>query len=223
MQTATPAKKTNLSNDLQALVEWLNATDEVEFLRYKIDPNVPASYSATAEALTCALEAKRKWSQIPKKRRIRAESLHDIVQESVRAALDLGGFYSGETTEQIIWEAPVSAYTSQSRGKSYSKNIQWHRTDATHVIHLDVNGLLAMEHNHELLIRSAAEGMPIIALYRPKKRHHDYHAIWVEKYKGKSIRHVSGWVAYDPTSDKISHSTISATQASNGLRANIEH
>lgn len=217
MHTATPTRNTHLRKDLEALIAWLAATSKADSLHDKIDRSVPVSHSAMAEALIATLEADKTWHQIPKKRRLRAENLHKIAIKAAESALELGGVYSGKTTKEIIWEGPAFASTSRSSGDSYSRNKWQCRTDANHEIHLDFDGLLAMELNAALLEQSAEEGLPVIALYREKRRPHVYQAIWAQKGAGKGITSVDGWIAHDPARSLMCHSTISASDATKGL------
>lgn len=222
MHTATTTRKTNLRKDLEALTVWLTASDNADYCHDNLDRDKPASYEAMAEALTLALQAKKIWYRIPRKRRLRAENLYGIVQKSANDAFALGGCYSGETTRKIIWEAPPAARTVRNSGKPYSSRERWCRTDATHILDLNFEGVLAMERNAELLDQSAAEGLPIIALYRLKRRPHVYQAVWAQKGKGKTISAVSGWIAYDPERKLMYHTTISAAYVWDRLIANIE-
>lgn len=222
MLTTTPTRNTNLRKDLEALIAWLAATNKADSLHDQLDGTKPVSYSAVADASTVALHAKKAWHQIPRKRRLRAENLHKIVVKTVESAFELGGYYSGETTNEIIWEGPASASTIRRSGDSYRRNKWQCRTDANHEIHLDYDGLLAMEHNAALLEQSTEEGLPIIALYRLKRRPHVYQAVWAQKGTGKAITAVSGWIAYDSARNLMCHSTISAADARKGLIAKIE-
>lgn len=222
LTSTAPTKHTHLRNDLEALTTWLIANKEADSLHDKIDRDNPTSYSAAAEALTAEIKAKKTWLQIPQKRRLRAERLYEIAIKNAVTALALGGLYSGKTTKEIMWSGLASASTIRNSGDSYSRNKWQHRTDANHRIYLDLDGLLAMEHNVDLLEQSTKEGLPVIALYKLKKIPHVYKAIWVKQGTGKTIADVFGWIAYDPVSQWLYHSTISSADASKGLRAKIE-
>ena len=222
MHTTATTRNTPLRKDLEALIAWLTATNKADSLHDKLDRAKPDSYSAVADALFVALHAKKAWHQIPRKRRLRAENLHKTVLKTAESAFELGGSYSGETSRKINWEGPPAARTVRDKGERYCGSEWWCRTNATHTLDLDFDGVLAMERNAELLDQSAAEGLPIIALYRLKRRPHVYQAIWAQKGKGKTISTVNGWIAYDPTRNLMYHSTISAAYVWDKLVANIE-
>ena len=221
MQTAKTTRNTHLRKDLEALIAWLTATNKADSLNDQLDLDRPVSYSAVADALTVALQAAKAWQQIPRKRRLRAENLHKIVLKTAESAFELGGYYSGQTTRSIIWKGPPAAKTVRDTGERYCKSEWWCRTDATHTLDLDFDGVLAMERYAELLDQSAAEGLPIIALYRLKRRPHVYQVVWAQQGKGKTIKSVSGWIAYDPARNLMYHSTISAGDAWKGLMEKI--
>jgi hypothetical protein len=222
LTSTAPTTHTHLRNDLEALTTWLTANKKADSLHAKIDCHNPTSYSAAAEALTADIKAEKAWLQIPRKRRFRAEHLYGIALKNAITALALGGLYSGKTTEEIIWSGLASASTTRNSGDSYSRNKWQHRTDANHRIYLDLDGLLAMEHNVELLKQSAEEGLLVIALYKLKKIPHVYKAVWVKQGTGKTIVDESGWIAYDPVRQCMYHSTISSADASKALTAKVE-
>ncbi len=218
MKTAYTPRYTHLKNDLEALVAWLSAEDTANNIAHEFDCDPYPSYAPLAAAVNASMTASKSWHKIPRKRRLRAEKLHEAAMLLAGRAASIGGKYSGETVQQIRWDTTCRAYTSKDAGSRYSKRKCYRRTDAQHIVMLDVQGVLAMEKNGDLIEQSAADGLHLIALYPIQGSANVFKATWVRTGIGKTITSEDGWVAYDRKLQLANHSYYSATDAKKGLR-----
>lgn len=129
------------------------------------------------------------WKKVPKLRRARVAKLHQIALSNANSALDLTGCSDG-VTRTIIWGGKASAKTIQDANAG---DVGF---ATTHVVRLELAGVLEMEKNPELLACASNRGLPIIALYRMPRNPGIFQAIWVAN-QGAKIKSVSGWITYD--------------------------
>ena len=153
-------------------------------------------------------EAKRAIKNIAPELRAQAtEYIKKAEELALSAARCFGKEYSGTTKHLVIWGDQAEAYTNTSRGVRYSCRCTYKRTNATHIVQLDPEGVPLLIDRQTLVNRSNADGLPLIALYP------DNRAVWLVS-QNKRIVSESGWIYGD---DKVCyHSTKSLEDAKRG-------
>jgi len=223
-------KLTTRIHDLAASVANDTAKSAVKILRdqavAKIDiqpidfPVLTRCVEDLVKAQELAASACADFMGIPKTRR----DLADLTRINARVeasslANRLGGTYSGETKHTVCClEYPsariASATTKTSVGEKYSRSCPKYKTNAEHIISLDLAGIPLLADNAELKAASNRDGLPLIALYP------DGRAVWVLR-KNKSIVSEAGFIAYDSERRICYHHTESLAQAERGLAKKI--
>jgi hypothetical protein len=127
-------------------------------------------------------------------------------------AAKLGGDYSGETKFVVqVHTGEDKAYTDTSFGDRYSRNCKWSKTDATHVVALNVDSLSRLSSKNGRELVEASQNDParrIVAVHKGKGA-----VKWVQAGRGKTIKLVTGWACL--AGKGVTFSEISYRQALN--------
>lgn len=156
---------------------------------------------------------KKVLGKIPKARRAYSARILETAELHGRVIAQMGGDYSGVTRHGTAWGAMADAMTSKTAGDRYSNSCRYRREDADHCVVLDPRGVEELVKNERLRKLSAADGLPLIALYP------DQSAVWVRR-KGKAIKAERGWVVGN--TEVCFHSTLSREHAERGFRKKCE-
>jgi hypothetical protein len=148
----------------------------------------PETIKAARSARATADTARITFAALPKARREMTEAVRAAAKEiAQKAAMKMGGSYSGDTSQKVVWGTAAKAYTVTDQGDQYSRSCTYKKTDATHHVTLDparVHSLVESERLREL---SSRDGLPLIALDA------DGGATWI-KSSGKQIAAEHGWI-----------------------------
>lgn len=214
--------------DLRKHIAYVKANTTMRELRERLISNLDTTDLDTHtqcagvyfDARTDRNDAADALKKVPAPRRQLARKTHDeALSLADRAAIDLGGRYSGDTDFHTEWRDWPSARTRTDKGERYSGSAnKYRKTDATHIVTLDPEGSPGLLDRPKLVEDSHSEGMPLIALYPPTKGDPEatYRAAWVKTSKGKTIDVDHGWIA--GFGDGVCyHSTRSPSAARQGL------
>jgi hypothetical protein len=150
------------------------------------------------------------WLALDKPRRTWAAETKKWAEDQARHGLDLGGDYSGDTSQSIRWADCSLARTATCYGDKYSRSCKFSKTDAEHIVQLCVEDVVRLDGWRPIAERSAIEGLPVIG------KQNDGRFVWIKAGKGKSIESESGWIGcVDGT---IYHSKKSAEDAQAGAK-----
>ena len=148
----------------------------------------PSAVKAARSAHAAAIAIRATFAAVPKARREMAEAVREMAEEiASKAALKMGGIYSGDTSHKVVWGTAATAYTVTDPGDQYSRSCTYKKTDATHKIVLDPARVHTLVESERLRELSSREGLPLIALDA------DGNATWI-KTSGKQIAAEQGWV-----------------------------
>lgn len=178
-------------------------------------PEEVAKRAVDAHAAQCNnYEADKDFRALPKPRRDWADETKKWIEKNARLAFDLGGDYSGDTSQSIRWGDCSLARTATWYGEKYSRSCKFSKTDAEHIVQLCVDDVVRLDGWRAIAERSAGEGLPVIG------RRNDGRFVWVKAGKGKSIESESGWICcVDGT---IYHSKKSAEDAQAGAKRKVQ-
>lgn len=146
---------------------------------------------------------------LPKPHRTWAEETKKWAEDQARHGLDLGGDYSGNTSQSICWGDSSRAYTTTCYGDKYSRSCKYSKINADHIAILCAEDVVRLDEHRPIAQASAAEGLPIIGLMG------DGRFVWVRR-KGKAIVSENGWIGCH--AGTIYHSKKSAEAAQAGAK-----
>jgi hypothetical protein len=174
-------------------------------------PEEVAKRAVEAHAAQCSeYKADEDFRALPKPRRDWAKEAKKWAEDQARLGLDLGGDYSGDTSQSIRWGDCSLARTATCYGDKYSRSCKFSKTDAEHIVQLCVDDVVRLDGWRPIAERSAIEGLPVIG------KQNDGRFVWIKAGKGKSIESESGWIGcVDGT---IYHSKKSAEDAQAGAK-----
>lgn len=144
---------------------------------------------------------------LPKPRRDWAKEAKKWAEDQARHGLDLGGDYSGDTSQSIRWGDSSLARTATCHGDKYSRSCKYYKTDAEHIVQLCVEDVARLDEHRPIAQASASEGLPVIGLIG------DGRFVWVRS-KGKAIVAENGWIGCH--AGTIYHSKKSSEDAQAG-------
>jgi hypothetical protein len=143
------------------------------------------------------------------------QALRDLAKQQYAALRVFGSSYSGITSHCMLHGRGRSdAGTDTEKGARYSGRF-YHRTDATHWVTF---GYSDMEQLLEVPERVRTDGIVLIGA--EEVRRHSARVRWLVKCgpKGKRIKAVTGWVAWN---DDVSYHAFSREEAESGLREKV--
>ena len=176
--------------------------------RQSISPEEVAKRAIAAHAAQCdEYKADEDFRALPKPRREWAKEAKKWAEDQARHGFDLGGDYSGNTSQSICWGDSSRAYTIKCYGEKYSRSCKYSKMDAEHIVQLCAEDVARLDGWRQIAQASAAEGLPIIGLME------DGRFIWVRR-KGKAIVAENGWIGSH--AGTIFHSKKSAEDAQAG-------
>ena len=151
--------------------------------------------NALAQGIETARQAKqakdtveKQWKNLSGADREAARKLHFEATEIGYQGANLGGYYSGKTSKDVLWGESASARTSTEYGERYSSSCKYSKTDATHTVTLDPKRVEHLVNSPRLRTLSSQDGLHLIALDP------DGAAVWVKTHRGKGIESESGWI-----------------------------
>jgi hypothetical protein len=158
-------------------------------------------------------QMKLSWKKIPAKRKSLADMTVNEALDIGKTAARMGSNYSGDVSYRCnIKNAAATAYTLTDEGEQYSRSCKYHKTNASHVVNLDVNTISYLVEQRNVRRLSVLEGLHLISL------NPDGSCVWVE-CKAKQIVAVNGWIVWNDT--LCYHSTKSVEDAQKGLDRKI--
>jgi hypothetical protein len=151
-----------------------------------------------------------------------AAAIQKAATAAMRAAVAMGGEYSGTTGVMRDWSTTPSARTTTDSGDKYSSRCTYRKTDACHRVSLTIDGVMGlMQLPSEVIIASTMDGLPLISAKVLPGR--TCECVWVES-SGKQIKSVTGAMAWTKDVDGavvIFHAATVA-KAQTGLSRKME-
>lgn len=179
--------------------------------RRSTSPEEIAKRAIAAHAAQCdEYKADEDFRALPKPRREWAKEAKKWAEDQARHGFDLGGDYSGNTSQSICWGDSSRAYTIKCYGEKYSRSCKYYKMDAEHIVQLCVEDVVRLDGWRQIAERSAIEGLPVIG------KQNDGRFVWIKAGRGKSIESESGWIGC--VNGTIFHSKKSAEDAQAGAK-----
>lgn len=214
MKTETTAKDLSLFDNMLRLNEAIK--NQKKILMEIVDnlSALPKNFQDLMDQKIVEIATNNKFKKLPIERRNEALSNHTFAIQLGTATAHYGDHYSGNTYFTVVFAQEAAAFTNTTPGDNYSRSCKYSKTDATHIVRLDPLGIVVLRNNEALRKQSAAEGLPLIALYE------DNSAVWV-KSKNKKIVSEKGWIAFDENHNLCYHSIVSYEDAKKHLKTKV--